>query len=65
MRIELPQPSWADAQHAQDDAHTLTVPAQHPQALPGSLLGALPGAEHAGGRVEVPAGEPVALTLTF
>ena len=25
MRIELPAPTWADAQRAQDDAHTLTL----------------------------------------
>jgi len=27
MRIELPSPSWADVHRAQDDAHTLTLPA--------------------------------------
>lgn len=65
MRIELPTPSWADAQRAHDDAHTLTVPAQHPPALPHPLPGAWTAGEAAASRVEVPAARPPALTLTF
>jgi hypothetical protein len=33
MRIELPSPSWAEVHHAQDDAHTLTLPQQRPVSL--------------------------------
>lgn len=65
MRIELPTPSWADAQRVHDDAHTLTVPAQHPQALPLPLPAAWAAGEAAAARVEIPAGRPPALTLTF
>lgn len=65
MRIELPQPSWADAQPAQDDAHTLTLPAQRPLALPAALLGELPPPDRIGGRIEVLPGDPASLTLTL
>jgi hypothetical protein len=42
MRIELPSPSWAEVHHAQDDAHTLTLPEQRPLSLgqPQLLAGA-------------------------
>lgn len=65
MRIDLPLSSWVEAQRAQDDAHTLTVPAQHPQAAAHPLLAAWSAGAAAGLRVEVPALEPVAVTLTF
>lgn len=64
MRIELPTPTWAETQHAQDDAHTLTLPALSP-ALPHPLLGALAAVDSPMVRVEVPAVAPAALTLTF
>ena len=64
MRIELPSASWADTVHrAEDDAHTLTVAPAQP------ALDWFAGAWSAGSgltqRVEVPAGEPQVLTLTF
>lgn len=61
MRIELPSPSWADAQRAQDDAHTLTLPV-HPHVLLPSLL---PAGDAVTARVEVAALQPQPLTLTF
>ena len=63
MRIELPSPSWADAQRAQDDAHTLTLPSQRPLTLAETLLAAC----DAGGtvRVEVTLLPGPALTLTL
>lgn len=64
MRIELPLSAWAEAQHAQDDAHTLTVPV-HPQAVPHPLLGAWSCSEPATVRVEVAAQPPLHLTITF
>lgn len=64
MRIELPSPSWADAHRAQEDAHTLTVPEQHSQALDELLLLAA-GTEGASSRIEVRAAEPRTLTLTL
>ena len=72
MRIELPSTAWADGPHAQDDAHTLTLPAQaalHPALHPALLAAAPVDGEAlpacAGGRVEVPAGRLPVLTLTF
>jgi hypothetical protein len=62
MRIELPIPTWAEAQRVHDDAHTLTVPA-HPHPLP--LSGGWPGVEAGVARVEVRAGAHAALTLTL
>lgn len=63
MRIELPPPSWADnVQRAEDDAHTLTMAAPAQAAW---VRWALPVDAAGSVRVEVPAGEPVVLTLTF
>ena len=64
MRIESPLPSWAEAHHAQDDAHTLTLPPQRAVSLAESLLG---GTGEAGlpQRVQVQGQQPVALTLTL
>ncbi len=63
MRIELPPPSWSDnVQRAEDDAHTLTMAAP---AQATWVHWALPVDAANSVRVEVPAGEPVVLTLTF
>ena len=64
MRIELPTPTWADTHRAQDDAHTLTLPAQRPLSLADTLLAAA-GEEGASLRTEVGRKSPPALTLTF
>lgn len=64
MRIELPLPSWAEAQRAHDDAHTLTVPLQHPHPLPHPIVVAKPDGEQAA-RVEVMQSAHAPLTLTF
>ena len=63
MRIELPSPSWADAHRAQDDAHTLTLPAQRPLMLTDKLLHACEAGETVCAAVAVQ--EPVVLTLTL
>ena len=63
MRIELPPSSWPDSvQRGEDDAHTLTMAAP---AQATWVRWALPADAAAGVRVEVPASEPVTLTLTF
>jgi hypothetical protein len=63
MRIELPPASWADtAQRAEDDAHTLTVAAQ---TTADWVQWQWPADPVLSIRVEVPATEPEALTLTF
>ena len=64
MRIELPSASWADTVHrAEEDAHTLTVAAAQPAT---DWLGGLWQAGAAQKlRTEVPASEPVVLTLTL
>jgi hypothetical protein len=62
MRIELPSPTWADTQRAQDDAHTLTLPAQR-LSLADSLMAE--GEDGASLRVEIAACEPQQMTLTF
>jgi hypothetical protein len=64
MRIELPSTPWPDTvQRAEDDAHTLTVAAAQP------ALDWFAGAWSADcgltQRVEVAAGEPLTLTVTF
>jgi hypothetical protein len=64
MRIELPSSSWADAHRAQDDAHTLTLPAQRPVSLTDALLAATGEAGDAQ-RVQVQGPEPVTLTFTL
>lgn len=63
MRIELPSPSWADAQRAQDDAHTLTLPAPRQLNLAETLLAA--GEAGAMVRVEVTVEQGPVLTLTL
>jgi len=63
MRIEMPFPSWADAaQRVQDDAHTLTLPAQR-ISLTDAWLALAPGEQIL--RIEVAAGERQTLTLTL
>lgn len=63
MRIELPSTSWADTvQRAEDDAHTMTVAAQPALDWFLDAWSANCGLTQ---RVEVPATEPQALTLTF
>jgi hypothetical protein len=64
MRIEMPLPSWAEAQHAHDDAHTLTVPAQHPHVAP-TLPATWIGGDVVAARVEVSDLHLPALTITF
>lgn len=64
MRIELPAPTWADAQRGQDDAHTLTLPAQRPLTLAETLL-AVAAEDGATTQVDARAGKPVTVTLTF
>jgi hypothetical protein len=63
MRIEMPTASWADTvQHAEDDAHTLTLAAQQGSDwLPGALAADVTLTV----RTEVAADEPVLLTITF
>ena len=56
MRIELPQTTWAQTHRAQDDAHTLTLPAERPVTLSEAWLAAADTVE--GFRVAIPAGEP-------
>jgi hypothetical protein len=63
MRIELPSSGWADTQRAQDDAHTLTLPAQRALGID-PLLGR-DEEEGACLRVEVELARPVTLTLTL
>lgn len=63
MRIELPSPSWADIHHAQDDAHTLTLPPQRPVSLAETLLATAEQGDTL--CVAIVAYEPVALTLTL
>ena len=69
MRIELPFPSWAEAQRVHDDAHTLTVPllapAQRPHSLALPLSAGWPSLEAEGARVDVAAAVHAPLTLTF
>jgi hypothetical protein len=62
MRIELPNPSWADTLHrAEDDAHTLTVATPPADWLPGTWgMEAAPAL-----RATVPEVEPQVMTLTF
>jgi hypothetical protein len=63
MRIELPSTPWADAaQRAQDDAHTITLPAQR-MSLTDAWLALAAGEE--GFRVAIAAADPETLTLTF
>jgi hypothetical protein len=63
MRIELPSPSWADAAlRAQDDAHTITLPAQR-VSLTDAWLAWAAGEES--WRVDIAAGELETLTLTL
>jgi hypothetical protein len=64
MRIELPAPTWADAQRAQDDAHTLTLPAQRALTLAETLLPRV-AEDGATARVDARAPSPATLTLTF
>lgn len=65
MRIELPLPSWSESQRAQEDAHTLTLPAQRPHALPSPLLASLAAEAPSDHRIAVLASRPATLTLTF
>ena len=62
MRIELPSPSWADVHRAQDDAHTLTLPAQaqalHRVQLPLGETGRTV-------RVAIAPAQPLAVTITL
>ncbi|TWO66159.1 hypothetical protein FN976_26830 [Caenimonas sedimenti] len=62
MRIELPADSWASTHRAQDDAHTLTLPALRPAV---AVAPTRPEDELLTIRVSVRAPEPVTLTLTF
>lgn len=65
MRIELPSPTWADLHRAQDDAHTLTLPAPRPVSRVESAWRAADD-DGASLRVEVSTQQPaVALTLTL
>jgi hypothetical protein len=64
MRIELPSTSWADTHRAQDDAHTLTLPAPRPLTLAESLLAAATE-EGAMLQIEVPGLQHPVLTLTL
>ena len=63
MRIELPSSGWADAQRAQDDAHTLTLPAQRGLGLGEPLLD--PEEEGACLQMVVDLTRPATLTLTL
>ena len=59
----MPSPSWADAaQRAQDDAHTITLPA-HRVSLTDAWLALAAGEES--WRVDIAAEEPQTVTLTF
>ena len=63
MRIELPPGSWADtAQRVEDDAHTLTV-AAHVAADWTQWQWATASEQTL--RIEVPADQPLRLTITF
>ena len=62
MRIELPADSWATTHRAQDDAHTLTLPALRPPVL---VAAARPEDELLTVRISVHVPEPSVLTLTF
>ena len=64
MRIELPAPTWVDAQRAQDDAHTLTLPVQRALSLAETLL-PLASDDGATSRVDARGPQPAPLTLTF
>lgn len=64
MRIELPAPTWADAQRAQDDAHTLTLPVQRALTLAETLL-PMAAEDGATSRIDARAPAPASLTLTF
>lgn len=63
MRTELPSPSWADAHRAQDDAHTLTLPAQRPAGLVDALRAMAEDGETVRSAIAAP--PAVALTLTL
>ena len=62
MRIELPNPSWADTLHRpEDDAHTMTVAAPPNDWVPSAWAVETALTAHA----KVPDTEPQVMTLTL